>query len=163
MQWIFKIFIMNLILGLFTFANSRESYQFKKFRVAPVAAIQSNGISYSTVISWNPEYQLENNWKMGFNLGLSAFETKARNDYVILEYQVTGARLINCIYGIELGLGQQYWFIDGGNAAMDYSGTFFYYTEKNKYYVENLFIGLNYLDLPGLATREIRLGVGFSY
>ncbi len=163
MRWVHMFFLTHLILSFFTFAWADEAYQIKRFRVAPVAAIQDNGISYSTFISWNPEYALNSNWKTGLNLGVSAFETKSRKDYFVTEYQFTLTYLLNSRYGLELGLGQQYWFIDGGNAAMSYSGSFFYFTNKDDYYVDNIFIGVSYLDLSSLITREIKLGVGFSF
>lgn len=157
-----QIFIY-LIFGFLLPAWADEDISLTKFRLSPVVAIQDNGVSYSTFISWNPEYFLNDKIKLGFNFGISAFETKNRLDYAVIEHQATATFKLNSIFEAEFGIGQQYWFVNGGTAAMCYSSSLIYFFEKNSYMIDKYYLGLSYLELKRQITREVKVGAGFSF
>ncbi len=156
-------FLSSLIYILPNFATAEGDIRLKNFRLAPLVAIQDNGISYSTMVSWNPEYRITARWSVGFNLGASVLETKARNDYLVTEYQLTSSYQLGSALGLELGYGRQNWLADGGREASCSSGTFFYLIDNNSYALDRIFLGYSYVAYPIIITREIKLGFGFSF
>lgn len=158
-----KVLLASFIYILPHFAKAEGDNRLKLFRLAPFVAIQENGISYSTMVSWNPEYRITSRWSIGLNLGASALETKARNDYLVTEYQLISAYLLGSALGLELGYGRQNWLADGGGEASCSSGTFFYFIDNNTYAIDRIFLGYSYVAYPIMITREIKLGVGFSF
>ena len=159
-----KFFLsVTLIYILPNFSKAKGDTILKNFRLAPLVAIQTNGINYSTMVSWNPEYRVTSRWSIGLNLGVSVLETKARNDYLVTEYQIISSYLLSSASGLELGYGRQNWLADGGGEASCYSGTFFYLIDKNSYAVDRIFLGYSHVANPIMITREIKLGVGFTF
>ncbi len=163
MNYLKTFFLASLIYILPHFANAEGNTRLKNFRLAPLVAIQDNGISYTTMVSWNPEYRMTSRWSIGLNLGASVLETKARNDYLVTEYQLISSYLLGSKLGLELGYGRQNWLADGGGEASCSSGTFFYLIDKNSYAINRIFLGYSYVAYPIMITREIKLGFGFSF
>ena len=159
-----KTFLLASLIYIFpNFVHAEGDIRLKNFRLASLVAIQDNGISYSTMVSWNPEYLITSRWSIGFHLGASVLETKERNDYLLTEYQLISSYLINPALGLELGYGRQNWLADGGSEASCSSGTFFYLIDDNAYAIDRIFLGYSYVAYPIMITREIKLGFGFSF
>ena len=137
-----------------------------KARVAPVAAFQNGGASFSTGFSWNPEYQIHPHWSLGLNVGWIIFEDQNReNDFHSFEFQpVVSYRLSEAPIGFELGAGLQAWTDSRGGVHPLVSETVFYeFKEKPLFILDRILVGYSSFFLPQMYTHEIKMGVGVSF
>jgi hypothetical protein len=138
---------------------------FKRIRVAPLVALQnsSTGHCYSTIVSWNPEYAINEKWGVGYGLGYSLFRRENQDRFSVLEYNLSLSYQIKDSFSLELLTGGQTWLVPKTESGLmlGLNGSYFF-PERLLGFIDHAFLGFSEV-FQSARVSVIRLGVGMKF
>lgn len=137
-----------------------------RFRTGAIYVFQaSGGLTYSGVLTWNPELKLSRAFAVGITAGGSVLKQTSNSFFPLLEYSLN-ASFTNLPFlpqlGWELGFGAQTWVNYGGTNWEINTSFLWKFDHRLLGFVDRLFVG--YVALPSSSlTQELKLGLGFGW
>jgi hypothetical protein len=147
--------------GPLTEVSNERSHWYGFAQLSALGAFQSSGSSYSPFLSWNPTYAFNHAWAVRGQLGFSVF--KGGDRFFVMDYRLLGAYTIASRVVIDLGIGAQTWFGNGGTSLVTGGDVAYKFEHPIVRYLDRVFLGTSVCYLSNHTTTQIQLGVGAAF
>jgi hypothetical protein len=139
-----------------------DRLELNRFRVAQISAFQAGGDSYSGILSWEPSFDLANDFALRVRLGGSLFQGED-GLFPVLDTALMAAFWVQQEISLEAGPGAQVWFGEGGAHPSVHVGGVYHFDEKIIGIMSGVFFGYTGVFISDLFTQELRVGATLEF
>jgi len=140
-----------------------SKFHFNQFRIEPLTVFNSSSSNtYSVMLSWRPDFQLSEKFRVGIALGSSLYKESEGGQFLAYEYVLSGNYEISKRWSTELFAGFQTWIVNNNDSGAIVGVNAKYSLNKKHFkYFDHVTVGYSTLS-QDKAYNMIRVGLGVS-